>query len=278
MRKALENKLDFVGVDTNEGDWTTYVTDAAKLEDHFLSEFETLLYFGGSSSVLAAEVDPIGALLNNVMVPASLVSKMSPLQRFIYASSASVYSAWDEHNSAFSFTKSNEMSPFNSSLNMYDASKASLDRLMIEAFDTHKTTGLRMGTVSGYNGSARSFRRELVFNSMNISAIENGVVRMNNPSSGRSILFLDDLYLAVESLITAASELPKFLNLYSLNTTIREIASAVSECHNVEIQEGAPSSTYSFQMDSLYSHKFFARSRKSLEERCADFISEWTSE
>lgn len=112
---------------------------------------------------------------------------------------------------------------------------------------------------------------------MNLSAIENGVVRMSNPQSGRSLLFLDDLFIAIKHLLASSSSLPKILNLYSLNTTIQEIANVVSEFHNAVIQEIEPSPTYSFHMESLHSERFFCKSEKTLAQRCEQFVLDWSS-
>lgn len=153
MRRAFESDLNFTGVDRNEGEWTAYVSDAINLGKEFLSNFGTILFFGGSSSVSAAEREPIGALLNNVMGPVLLASKLDPAQRLIYASSASVYSGLNKLRLGSSLTKSDESASFDAFFNMYDASKSSADRIMIDVLGKHNTTGLRMGTVSGYNGS-----------------------------------------------------------------------------------------------------------------------------
>ena len=204
----------------------------------FLVKFTHILWFAGHSSVSMSKSDPIGAMRNNVTSLFELACKLPANAKLVYASSASVYSGLTDGK------KASVGDGLFSSINEYDSSKKSFDLLM-ENLDLN-TVGLRMGTVCGYSPKLRS---ELIFNAMNIAAIEENVVNLTNKKSFRTILFLDDLLSIILAQLEHQSIHQKFVNVGSLNLSIGELAHAIADFHGVPVVDHGDTGTYSFSMD-----------------------------
>ena len=208
------------------------------LTSSFLTKFTHILWFAGHSSVAKSKLDPIGAMRNNVVSLFELACKLPVDAKLVYASSASVYSGLEDGKI------SSIGDGLLSSVNEYDSSKKSFD-LLIENIDFN-AVGLRMGTVSGYSPKLRS---ELIFNSMNISALEKKLVNVTNKKSLRTILFLDDLLCIVLDQLKTQRISQKFLNAGSLNLSIGELANTIADFYGVPVIDHGDTGTYSFAMD-----------------------------
>lgn len=211
-----------------------------ELSAKYLAQFSAVLWFAGHSNVGQCQADPAGALRNNCLDLIEFVSLISPSVPLIYASSASVYSTQGS-------TLSSESAPLMPALTPYDASKSSFDSVATNFFSN--TTGLRMGTVSGWS---ESLRPDLVFNAMVLSALRDSEVRLANETARRSLLFLDDLVLIVEGLLTRKERLdslPRILNCASVNTTMGQLANDIATSFDVKIALLPDSPTYDFALD-----------------------------
>lgn len=208
-----------------------------------LSEFEAILWFAGHSGVGRSLNDPRGAMANNCFDLLALAQRKPAATRLIYASSASVYSVFhaDPHWAPPTLAENEaRLAPTNA----YDASKAAFEALA-SAF-TDNCTGLRLGTVCGHSPR---FRRDLVFNAMNLTAIEHGHVVLANGYAHRTILFLDDLAYYVLQLLSLPAALPSVLNVGSFNLSIAELAFRIASFYKVPVVEAPDSPTYSFRID-----------------------------
>lgn len=227
-------------LDGREPDLVGSFTDISLADIH---SFEHILFFAGTSSVPTAEADPIAACRTNVFELASFAQSLRPSQRLIYASSASVYSSGLLQRSAAP-VPSVESQPLHPPMNSYDATKVACDYLMMTTVQA-STLGLRMGTVSGHS---RATRRELVFNAMCTSALDTGVITLRNPWAYRGLLFLSDLASVVTRLIELP-EMPRILNVASVNTTMRELAETIAGTLGAEIDLLPDQPTYNFSLD-----------------------------
>lgn len=187
-------------------------------------DFNAVLLLAGHSSVAACEKDIYGAMANNLMGPIELAPRLRG-QLFIYASSASVYAS-----------KSGQRA------NAYDFTKAACDEAMTFVHPNHYA--LRFGTVCGWSPNVRM---DLMLNAMVHDAMMNGCVRMRNPTIRRPLLGLQDLCKAID-MILGGSVPPGVQNLCSINTTVGQVADAVSERLGVSIQTLKESPAYDFNM------------------------------
>jgi nucleoside-diphosphate-sugar epimerase len=231
-----------------------------------LSEFEAILWFAGHSGVGRSSNDPHGAVANNCFDLLTLAQRKSAATRLIYASSASVYSVFhaNPHWAPPTLAESDaRLAPTNA----YDASKAAFEALA-PAF-TDNCTGLRLGTVSG---CGPRLRRDLVFNAMNLSAVEHGHVVLANGHAHRTILFLDDLAYYVLQLLALPAALPSVLNVGSFNLSIAELAFRIASFYKVPVVAAPDSPTYSFRMDWEKLRSLAGSPvALSLEARCEQF-------
>ena len=216
--------------------------DYSNLSKSDLQAFDIILWFAGHSSVAQSIKDPEGALQNNCLQLYEFVKRLSSGTKFIYASSASLYSS-DDRSPEEASEESLVKIPMN---NPYDISKFAFDYLLQSFLPKCKFYGLRMGTLSG---NSPNLRPELVFNAMSISASTKGVVNLQNGSSWRTILFLEDLWILVRSIILK-NPAPGFINVGSHSVTLADLASEIGTAWGASINDCGNSKTYSFRLSS----------------------------
>jgi UDP-glucose 4-epimerase len=264
-----ELKVNLVVVDDlrrkNPADVPVMIRDYTSLSDKELERFDIVIWFAGHSSVPLAQSDPQGALANNCLNLFSFAKRLSRSARLIYASSASLYST----------KKGNKCIPSSESdlvkipdQNPYDISKFAFDYLA--AHFLPNCFALRMGTLAGYSPNLRS---ELLFNAMNLSAITARKVFVKNSSAGRTILFLDDLWLLIKALIENNAE-PGVYNAGSISGTIGDFARDIADTWDAEVIDEGESETYSFMLDTSRMDFLIKNFRKSasLSQRSKEFI------
>ena len=238
----------------------------AELPDDLVRKCDAVLWFAGHSSVGLAQKEPWESLQNNVMDLARLFRRIAGHGKpIIYASSASVLSSAEDQYSLVA----NEVSA-----NAYDAGKLAFDILVPHL--GANALGLRMATVSGWSPN---MRWDLVFNAMNQSAVREHVVRVQNTSNFRSLLFIGDLcaYVvnAIKRLTTQNSpSTARQVALGSWSGTIGLLAAEIADFWQVPITFGANSSTYSFVLNDREVAASFENSEhfyKSIRQRCTVF-------
>lgn len=233
---------EVIGIDQFQRYITTDICcDYRSIEAYssILPTIDTVLFFAGLSSVQKAEKDAIDTLSANVTGLMRLREHMRENAYLLYASSASVYSG-----EGWKFAK--EEDSICPNLNLYDQSKFAFDYIQ-QAFYKN-CLGLRMGTICGMGESPTFIRPELVFNAMNISAINDKKVKVSNLDSLRSILFLDDLFHIVT--LCLQKKPTGILNAYSLNVSIGYLAKTIAQYYLCPIERLQDSKTYSFRMDN----------------------------
>lgn len=211
-----------------------YRADFQHLTASFLANYETVVLLAGHSNVRQSVQDPYGAFDNNIVSFKTLLSKLNN-QRLIYASSSSIYTGVggqivDENWKTFNF------------MNMYDFSKYACDavsQLLYQNF-----YALRFGTV---NGPSENIRLDLMINRMVWSGLTRGKVQMSNPTVRRPILGIRDLCRSIETIVRGP-DVPGIYNLASFNTTVEQVAKAVSVAIGCEIEHLPDSNSYDFSM------------------------------
>lgn len=213
--------------------------DCRDLGAEELQPYGTVIWLAGHSSVKMATEAPADAFDNNVSGLLRLAQRLTPRQRLIYASSASLYSG----NESPSHVITEEVIGFQYQ-NAYDLSKYAFDKL-ISTLDVDYC-GLRFGTVCGT--SARQ-RHELLLNSMVRSAVTTGTVQVSNPQACRSVLAMNDLVATIQAMLEVVPE-RGFYNLASYSMAIGEFGHAVAEQLGARVVEVAGTGTYTFSVNS----------------------------
>jgi len=203
----------------------------AKYQDlpcEFYNEFTDIILLAGQGSVSNSK-NIINVIDNNVRNFAWLLEQINAEQKFIYASSSSVYGQTDNVEVDEDFNKTNGYEPYN----YYDWSKQTIDQ--IAELSNKQFYSLRFGTVNGFS---RNLRNDVMINSMCYNAKKNGEIFVSNHSVNRPILGIDDLCRAILKIIEVGSmEKRGVYNLNSLNASVYEIASNVAKICNVNCKD-----------------------------------------
>jgi UDP-glucose 4-epimerase len=241
--------------------------DYAELDESLIRQFGVVLWFGGHSSVGQSIQDPNGAVANNCLNLFTFAKKLHPATKLVYASSGSLYST-----KATVLTPSSEASvALIPSQNAYDISKFAFDYLAQNFLENFYA--LRMGTLAGFSPNVRE---ELVFNSMNLSAVRTGQVHLKNSESSRTILFLSDLWALIEKLLTT-NQRPGIFNAGSLSFKMGELAHSVATTWGAQVIYEGESETYSFLLDTTRMKAICGNAIPSMDlaERCRNFIDDY---
>jgi nucleoside-diphosphate-sugar epimerase len=154
--------------------------------------------------------------------------KGSGVQRFIYASSSSVYGIREEEN----VTEDLALAP----LTDYSRFKAECEDIMMNEFsDNQVVTIVRPATVCGYSSRQRF---DLVVNILTAHAIINKEIKVFGGSQFRPNLHIRDMVDSYIALLNAESKSihREIFNIGSRNLTVKEIAQAVQK----EVGEDIP--------------------------------------
>ena len=243
--------------------------DYAELDEIELKNYDAVLWFAGHSSVGISVNDPEGAIKNNCLNLYSFVQRLPATTKFIYASSASLYSRKDSDITA----SSEESLVTIPAQNPYDISKFAFDYIA-QGF-LKNFYGLRMGTLSGYSPNLRP---ELVFNAMNISANKSGTVFLKNATSNRTILFLDDLWILIRQLIYC--EYPSgFINVGSVSNSLDWLAHKIAEVWGAKVVDEGNSESYSFLLDTSLMRRICGKDLKprDFSAECRDLLTQMES-
>jgi len=242
--------------------------DFKNLSREFLQSFDCVILLAGHSSVNMCQGEIKDAFGNNVQNFLSLISKLSSKQKFIYASSSSVYGNSGSARVDESYT---DFIPHNH----YDITKHIID-LYMPKFDV-EYYGLRFGTVNGYSPKMRS---DVMINSMIYNAKTNGHIKLYIKDVMRPILGISDLSLAVQKIISCKQDKRGIYNLASFNMTAEEIAIGVSKVTGFKIleinTESTPSTnsklqtkSYNFSIDcSKFEKEFGFTFSETVESIC----------
>jgi len=195
--------------------------DVLSLETHELQGYDQVIFLAGLSNDPMADYSPSKNFVANAAAPAYLayVSKRAGVQRFIYASSCSIYGytvdeLYDESSPA--------VSSYPYGISKLQGETAAL-QLRDESFSV---IALRKGTVCGYSPR---MRLDLVVNTMFMTAVTEGVIRVNNPSIWRPILAIQDAVAAYVRAVECSPNVSGVFNVASGNFTLGELADYVHD-------------------------------------------------
>jgi nucleoside-diphosphate-sugar epimerase len=184
-----------------------------------LKDYDQVIFLAGLSNDPMAEYSPSKNFVYNAAAPAYLgyMAKKAGVRRFVYASSCSVYGY--TVNELY-----DETQPVSSSY-PYGISKLQGEQAVMNLLDENfSVIALRKGTISGYSPRMRF---DLIVNAMFRSALQNGVITINNPSIWRPILAIEDAISAYTRAIEAHESISGIFNIASGNYTVGEVGDLV---------------------------------------------------
>lgn len=223
------------------------------LSTNYLSNFKNIILLAGNSSVGSCRNNFIHSFKNNIENFLLLLNKLS-VQKFIYASSSSVYG---NTNNAIADENTLCFKP----ISTYDLTKQIID-YYIQLANLKEFYSLRFGTVNGY-GYSNVVRQDIMINCMVKNAIENKIIKCINPEVNRPILCINDLCKAILLILLNKNNYSGIYNLSSFNTTVGEVSSMVAKNLNCDIETKIDNSQkiYDFKISSnkflqTYNYKF----------------------
>lgn len=241
----LQQGIDAVSIDIEWfGKYSTLTNtteDYAGLQVDYLSQFQTIILLAGHSSVKMCGENLTSCFNNNVANFIRLLKKIKKGQKFIYASSSSIYGG-------LGIQKMEETTTHYRALNYYDLSKYEIDSYARLSKDV-EYYGLRFGTVNGYS---LNFRDDIMLNAMYKASVQEGTIRVSNPSINRPILGLEDLCIAILSIIKIGDYNKRGIyNVASFNATVKDIGQGASDflSSRIVIEEDRPNA-YDFMIST----------------------------
>jgi len=203
--------------------------DFASLTKEEVSKYNAIILLAGHSSVKMCDENLLPTIRNNVLNFTHLLEILNKEQKFIYASSSSVYG--DTENNYVD----EEYVNFRPN-NYYDLSKYEIDAYATLSDKCY--FGLRFGTVNGYSPNLRN---DVMINAMTFNAVENGKIFCFNPKVNRPILGINDLCRAVNTILSEATYEDRGLyNLASFNSNVENIANAVADTTGAILEMSTP--------------------------------------
>jgi nucleoside-diphosphate-sugar epimerase len=190
-----------------------------------LKDYDQVIFLAGLSNDPMAEFSPSKNFVYNAAAPAYLAytAKKAGVRRYIYASSCSVYGY--TVNDLY-----DETQPVSSSY-PYGISKLQGEQAVMNLLDDRfSVIALRKGTISGFSPRMRF---DLIVNTMFKTALQSGVITVNNPSIWRPILAIEDAISAYIRTIEAHESISGIFNIASGNYTVGEVGDLVK----TEIEE-----------------------------------------
>jgi nucleoside-diphosphate-sugar epimerase len=192
-----------------------------EMHEEDLEGFDHVVFLAGLSNDPMAEYSPAKNFVSNAACPAYLayIAKRAGIKRFIFASTCSVYGytvneLYDETQPAVSNYP-------------YGISKLQGEQAALQLQDDHfSVISLRKGTVCGYSPR---MRLDLVVNTMVKTALQEGVIRVNNPQIWRPIVSIQDAVSAYVRAVEASDAISGVFNVASGNYTVGEVGDTVKE-------------------------------------------------
>ena len=225
FNKVFKDKYNITNVDINwfgnPEELAYEFFDYNDVTDRYIKTFDTVILLAGHSSVKMCE-DKFSSWNNNVRNFANLLKKLNGT-KFIYASSSSVYGNTTEDEIDEEYL---DFSP----INFYDMAKLQVDQLA--KLSDSEFYGLRFGTV---NGPAPHIRTDVMINAMTNTAKTKGEIHLFNADTKRSILGINDLMNALETIIDSNEDNRGIYNLASFTSTSGEIAEVVGMASKVKV-------------------------------------------
>lgn len=219
--------------------------DVSKIKDS-LKDVDQVIHLACISNDPSFDLNPaLGQSINlDSFLPIVKAIKNSQVQRFIYASSSSVYGIREEEN----VTEDLQLAP----LTDYSRFKAKCEEILLSEIGDEKTiTIVRPATICGYSTRQRF---DLVVNILTAHALVNKKIKVFGGTQYRPNLHIKDMVEAYVALLDAEHTKihRQIFNIGSKNLTVSQIAEAVQNeiDKNIPIEYQKTNDLRSYRVDS----------------------------
>lgn len=216
-KNIFEDLVDFSNLILVEGD----IRDYSKLE-FYAKKATDVIHLACISNDPSCDLNPKVTEEINLKSfrPFLEICKKSPINRFIFASSSSVYGIKNE----IEVTENLDLNP----LTDYAKYKSECEKILLEySNENFVTTILRPGTISGFS---KRQRLDLIVNIFTYSAHTFSKLRVEGGTQSRPTLHIQDMCDAYICLLNQENSIVngKTFNIGSTNLTVSEIAEKVN--------------------------------------------------
>jgi nucleoside-diphosphate-sugar epimerase len=201
LNYSLKGDFEISNLDLNWFSDESNPKDMRDLTIDYLQKFESIILLAGHSSVKMCDNNMLSSFRNNVQNFVELMAKINQNQKFIYASSSSVYG---HTNNSIVSEDYNTFVPNN----YYDLTKQIIDTYAQQSNLNYY--GLRFGTINGWSPNMRV---DIMINAMVNSALSDGHIKLYVKDIMRPILGIKDLSNAVKKIINTENSKPGIYNL-----------------------------------------------------------------
>ena len=240
-------------------------TRASNIEYEHIQTFDIVIYLAGLSRKEDCESISYDIAYDmNVTEPHKLAKQLSLNQLFIYSSTASLYTSYQD-----------DISDENSLLDKvywgsYEETMFERENILSSLVNT-RTLGLRFGTVIG---NSKHMRNELLHIGMFYSGITSGSIKLWNSTARRSILWIRDLINVFDILINNKPQITmnSFFNISSFNTNVQDTANSVSNalgCKVINMNNNIKSLGFhssSEKFSTMFNYKFIGTNDLIIED------------
>ncbi len=195
--------------------------DLFTLDAPDFEKYNQVIFLAGLSNDPMAEYDPAMNFVQNGALPPYLAfrARQAGVQRFIYASSCSIYGYTE--NELY-----NEDAPLSCAY-PYGISKLVGERGVLQQQESgFSTIALRQGTV---NGHSPRMRFDLIVNTMYKAAMTEGRIIVNNPAIWRPLVDVRDTAGAFLRAVQADNDVSGVFNIAYDNFTVGQVADLVKD-------------------------------------------------
>ena len=199
---------------------TNIKKDIKDITENTLKDFNVIILLCGNSSVKMCENKIMKTFNENVKNFVHILSMIKAHQKFIYASSSSVYGNYDK----IAVENNEEYIPNNN----YDLSKQVID--LYAKSSNIEYYGLRFGTVAGISPNLRI---DTMINSMVYNAFTNKEIKIYNPEIQRPILGINDLCRGIYKIVKTRDNKKGLYNMASFNCNVLDIGTQISQIMNI---------------------------------------------
>lgn len=242
--------------------------DYKNLSKEYITNYDAIILLAGHSSVPMCKNNMVSAFKNNVSNFIDLLSKIKAGQKFIYASSSSVYG---DTASSLATENWDRFRP----KSYYDLTKQEID--FYAELSNVEYYGLRFGTVNGC-GLTSNFRTDIMINKMYHTYYLNRKIEVFNTHVSRPILGINDLCEAVEFILNGKDHRGIY-NLASFNSTVKDITTEFAKyLPDVNIVNLGNTPTYNFSIDtSKFSNTYNFKFTDTVENIINDIKEKYTT-
>lgn len=194
-----------------------------------VESFDAIIHLACISNDPSFALDPaLGAADYDATVHLVRIALAANIQRFIYASSSSVYGAKPDD---VEVTEDLPLQP----LTGYSAVKARCEQVVLEANGPMVTTALRPATLCGY---APRLRLDVVVNALTSQAYFTKVIPVQGGRQSRASLHIQDMVRAYQLMLEAPADKigGEVFNVGADNSTVLALAQRVQAVAGGEIQ------------------------------------------